>query len=41
MLTPAEAHHKTGALKKHWKYYWKQQNETNEDATGISNQPQS
>ena len=24
LLTPNQAHHKTGALKKHWKWYWKE-----------------
>jgi len=24
MLTPNEAHHKTGRLKKHWKWYWRE-----------------
>jgi transposase InsO family protein len=41
MLTPTEAHYKTGQLKKHWKSYWKQENETPEEAIGISNQTQS
>jgi putative transposase len=41
MLTPTEAHHKIGPLKKHWKYYWKQENKTTENAIGISNQTQS
>lgn len=27
MLTPNEAHHKTGELKKHWKWYWKERQE--------------
>jgi len=27
MLTPNEAHHKTGKLKKHWKWYWKEKQE--------------
>lgn len=40
MLTPAEAHHKTGTLKKHWKSYWKKEGQMPEDAIGISNQPQ-
>lgn len=40
MLTPSEAHHKTGPLKKHWKYYWKQENQPLENAIGISNQSQ-
>ncbi|MFT5801817.1 MAG: putative transposase [Nonlabens sp.] len=24
LLTPNKAHHKTGKLKKHWKWYWKE-----------------
>ncbi len=24
MLTPNEAHHRKGELKKHWKWYWKE-----------------
>jgi len=27
MLTPNEAHHKTGKLKKHWKWYWREKQE--------------
>jgi transposase InsO family protein len=27
MLTPNEAHHKIGKLKKHWKWYWKEKQE--------------
>ena len=27
MLTPNEAHHKIGKLKKHWKWYWKEEQE--------------
>lgn len=30
MLTPKEAHHKTGDLKKHWKWYWKEKQEAME-----------
>lgn len=46
MLTPNEAHCKTGDLKKHWKWYWKenQENQTSEvmgkEEIAISNQPQ-
>lgn len=46
MLTPNEAHLKIGELKKHWRWYWKeQQNETelqklNEIAPVISNNSQ-
>ena len=46
MLTPNEAHYKTGDLKKHWKWYWKenQENQTSEvmekEGIAISNHPQ-
>ena len=47
MLTPSEAHHKTGKLKKHWKWYWKEkqlekkQLELKKESSGIPNQSQS
>lgn len=28
MLTPEKAHHRTGELKKHWKWYWKEKQAT-------------
>ncbi len=47
MLTPMEAHHKTGDLKKHWKWYWKEEQEAMkqlevelEADIGIPNQSQ-
>jgi len=47
MLTPQEAHHKTGDLKKHWKWYWKEKQEAVkrlgvelEAEAGIPDQPQ-
>lgn len=46
MLTPNEAHHRIGQLKKHWKWYWKeQQNPKKQDASekkevAISNMSQ-
>jgi len=33
MLTPNEAHHKTGKLKKHWKWYWKEKQELLEQSS--------
>lgn len=44
MLTPNQAHHHTGALKKHWKSYWKEKQEVaveKKEADAISNLPQS
>jgi len=44
MLTPKEAHHKTGDLKKHWKWYWKEKQEAVkqlEAGDGIPNRSQS
>jgi len=47
MLTPNEAHHKMGDLKKHWRWYWKEkqqaqmQLEMEIESGAIPNQPQS
>lgn len=44
MLTPNQAHHRTGALKKHWKWYWKEKQEKalkKNEGGGISNPTQS
>lgn len=46
MLTPNEAHHKKGELKKHWKWYWKEKQEAKKQLEleiengGIPNQKQ-
>ncbi len=46
MLTPNEAHYKTGDLKKHWKWYWKEKQDSKKqleleiESGGISNQLQ-
>lgn len=46
MLSPNEAHHQTGDLKKHWKWYWKENQEnqpsqvTGSEVVAISNQSQ-
>jgi len=47
MLTPNEAHHKKGELKKHWKWYWKEKQEAQKqleseiEKGGIPNHKQS
>lgn len=46
MLTPNEAHYQTGDLKKHWRWYWKENQEnqtcsiTKKEEVAISNPPQ-
>ena len=45
MLTPSEAYYRTGALKKHWKYYWLKEKDLETESfkcegVGISNAPQ-
>lgn len=46
MLTPNEAHHQRGELKKHWKWYWKEKQENQipkvaeNEVVAISNLPQ-
>ena len=44
MLTPNQAHDRIGALKKHWKWYWKEKQEQaseKNDALALSKQAQS
>ncbi len=36
MLTPNEAHHKVGKLKKHWKWYWKENQEAVQNTEAVS-----